>query len=449
MLTTYFKWLNLFPEIHDQIVAVFRRYSHVLDAELQQRACEYLAISQRPDEDLLQVVVDEMPPYPERESAVRTLCDSSRDTPPLTLYLRTQLLSRLLKKTGDTGDKRTWYIGGKEVNQGQDAERYKGFGRRKAKDVDPDSLVDVEPQPSAMPSAADDLMSSLAGLDLSSSSTAVTSNPIVESPVSTISPSLPTPAAAAPAAAKAASTPAPSARQASAPLTHGADKWLARLVYNNEGVLYEDGQLQIGIKSEFHGHLGRIALFFGNKISVALESFTATIDVDDPDALNVTLPKIPTSHISALSQIQQLVHVECKDLFQAPPILKISYLAGSLQTITLRLPIFLSKFVEPVQLGSNDFFERWKQIGGAPREQQKIFAIRLGGDGKVDTEKHRKVVGGSKFGVLEGIDPNPINIVAAGVLHMSTAGKVGCLLRLEPNTEAKVRLRFGYMTRLC
>lgn len=70
LLTTCFKWLNLFPEIREQLIAVFERYSHVLDAELQQRACEYLAIARLPDEDLLQVVVDEMPPYPERESAV-------------------------------------------------------------------------------------------------------------------------------------------------------------------------------------------------------------------------------------------------------------------------------------------------------------------------------------------------------------------------------------------
>lgn len=352
-----------------------------------------------------------------------------------------------MKKTGDTGDKRTWYIGGKEVNQGQDAERYKGFGRRKAKEVEPDSLLD-EDEPKAQQqqqsqhapgSAADDMMSSLAGLDLSTPTTEAAPRQIVESPVSAVSPSLPTPAKPAAPATKAAATSTPSARK-TAPLTHGADRWLSRLVYHNEGVLYEDGQLQVGIKSEFHGHLGRVALFFGNKISVPLESFTATIDVDDSDALSVTFPKIPTSHISAMSQIQQLVHVECKDLFHSPPILKISYLAGSLQTINLRLPIFLSKFIEPVHLGAGDFFERWKQIGGPPREQQKIFGIRLGADGKVETEKHRKVVGGTKFGVLDGIDPNPINIVAAGVLHMSTAGKVGCLLRLEPNTAAKVRL---------
>lgn len=40
LLTTYLKWLNLFPEIRAQIIEVFERYTHVLDAELQQRACE-------------------------------------------------------------------------------------------------------------------------------------------------------------------------------------------------------------------------------------------------------------------------------------------------------------------------------------------------------------------------------------------------------------------------
>lgn len=356
-------------------------------------------------------------------------------------------MSRLLKKTGDTGDKRTWHIGGKEVNAGKDAERYKGFGRRKparkdatASATNEEALIDAPEATHAPGSAANDMMASLAGLDLSSPTTETPSNSLI--PVDSAPSPVAVAAAPAPVAAVAPKpTPpavTPSSRQSTLPLTHGADKWLSRLVYSNEGVLWEDGQLQVGIKSEFHGHLGRIALFFGNKISVSLESFTATIDVDDPDVLSVTLPKIPTSHISAASQIQQLVHVECKGHFNKPPILNISYLAGSLQTITLRLPIFLSKFIEPVQLSSTDFFERWKQIGGPPREAQKIFGIKLDPQGKVDVTKNKKVVAGSKFGVLESIDPNPNNIVAAGVLHMSTGGKVGCLLRLEPNTEAKV-----------
>ena len=274
-----------------------------------------------------------------------------------------------------------------------------------------------------------------------SPSEAVRSPAAASSPVTATKPLLATPTGAAGAgsnAGSAAALPTPRAKQQ---VTHGADKWLSRLVYNSEGVLWEDAQLQVGVKCEFHGHLGRVALYFGNKVPVALESFTATVTVhgDDAerDALKVTLPKIPTPHISALSQVQQLVHVECKDLFEHAPLLHISYLAGSLQTLTLRLPVWPTKFVEPVKLDAAAFFERWKQIGGAPREAQQIFP--LPGNGLVDADKNRRVVGGARLGVLDGIDPNPNNVVAAGVLHMSSGGKVGCLLRVEPNAEAKVR----------
>ncbi|GAA5964774.1 hypothetical protein JCM3765_002551 [Sporobolomyces pararoseus] len=427
LLTTYFKWLNLFPEIREQIVAVFEKYSRLLDAELQQRACEYLAIANLPDEELLQVVVDEMPPFPERESA---------------------LLSRLIKKTGDTGDKRTWYIGGKEVNQGQDAERYKGFGRRKGKEVGNEDGA-VEENGTSAASApvttstsngggSEDVMASLAGLDLGSPSvamdqpsTSVASQSAPRSPVAAASPTTSTKPLLS--ATSPSPVPTPTARKQ---VTHGTDKWLSRLVYNMEGVLYEDAQLQVGIKSEFHGHLGRIQIYFGNKLPVALESFTATVDVEDPESLAVTLPKIPSPHVSAMSQIQQLVHVECRSAFSDPPLLNISYLAGSLQTITLRLPVWISKFLEPVKLDSGAFFERWKQIGGPPREAQKIFKIQVDSNG-VDVAKQKRVVGGVKMGLLEGVDPNQMNTVAAGVLHTSK-GKVGCLLRMEPNEKAKL-----------
>ncbi|BGP37473.1 hypothetical protein JCM10449v2_001379 [Rhodotorula kratochvilovae] len=416
LLTTYFKWLNLFPEIREQLLAVFEKSLRLLDAELQQRACEYLAVANLPDEELLQVVVDEMPPFSERESA---------------------LLSRLIKKTGDTHDKRTWYIGGKEVNQGQDAARYGAFGRRQGRGGGAPAATHealARSEPNTPGGIADDLM----GLDLGGASGEV-GTPGVEgelrspaeaaasSPVTATKPLLP----AATGAGAGAAAPTPTPRKQ---ITHGADKWLSRLVYNGDGVLWEDAQLQVGVKCEFHGHLGRVALYFGNKVPVALESFTATVLSPDEDALRVSLPKIPAPHIAALAQVQHLVHVECRDLFAEPPLLHLSYLAGSLQTLTLRLPVWPTKFVEPVRLDAAAFFERWKQIGGAPREAQQVFPIPNG----VDAEKNRRVVGGARLGVLEGIDPNPSNVVAAGVLHMSTGGKVGCLLRVEPNAEAKL-----------
>ena len=195
----------------------------------------------------------------------------------------------------------------------------------------------------------------------------------------------------------------------------------------------------MGVKSEYHSHLGRIAVYLGNKMTVPLTSFTATVHVHDPEAVSVTFAKLPPSMIAPRTQVQQLLHVECKKFFAEAPLLSISFLAGSHQTITVRLPVVLTKFFENVKLGPTEFFERWKLIGGPPREAQVVFPINLNDAGHIDIVKNRSVVSGHRFSILEDIDPNPSNLVGAGVCHTSSAGKVGCLLRLEPNREAKVR----------
>ena len=43
-------------------------FSRSADAELQQRACEYLALSKVATLDVLATVLEEMPPFPEKES---------------------------------------------------------------------------------------------------------------------------------------------------------------------------------------------------------------------------------------------------------------------------------------------------------------------------------------------------------------------------------------------
>jgi len=94
LLSTYLKFVNLFPEIRSEVIKVFEAYQYVLDVELQQRACEYLAILKLPNEKTLQTVCEEMPPFAEKESA---------------------LLSQLVSKIHDTQDARTWTIGGKDA----------------------------------------------------------------------------------------------------------------------------------------------------------------------------------------------------------------------------------------------------------------------------------------------------------------------------------------------
>jgi AP-2 complex subunit alpha len=398
LLSTYIKWVNVFPEIKPQLLNIFERYRHVLDAELQQRACEFYALASRPDDDeLLQNVCEEMPPFPARESA---------------------LLSRLNRKHGDTEDKRTWIHGGKDANLERQATK-RTLGHHPNGHGGSASAAQVDGQ---------DIMSSLAGLNMSESPGLIdTLKPPLDSATLASSPSM------------ADGTP----RLATGP---SIDRWYEKLTFSAEGVLYEDVQIQIGIKSKYQGHLGQLAIYFGNKVSAPLTSFTTTVDVNDPEALSASFAKISPSTIAPRTQTQQLLHIECKKMFTTPPILTVSFLAGSHQTIRIRLPIVVTKFFEHVKLGQADFFERWKLIGGPPREAQSVFPVELDAAGQLDLIKQRQVVSGHNFNILDGIDPNPNNLVAAGVLHMAVEGKVGCLLRVEPNRDAKVGIGCNHLS---
>ncbi|ADV23640.1 AP-2 complex subunit alpha [Cryptococcus gattii E566] len=473
LLSTYIKWVNLFPEIKEHLINIFERYTHVLDAELQQRACEYLALARRPESDgLLATICDEMPVFPERESA---------------------LLSRLHRKGEKAQDKRTWVIGGKEENTAREAERFKAFRRGTG---DSGGILSGSPAPaSAPPSPApetsstpqrhasagtetmmgiassgpsEDILSSLADLELTGSH--VQNQPLLTSaPTGAYSQELaglhiqPTGAGGAPLpggqvngsngingsngdakglayhATLGGVNPA-----LLAPLTvaDGVEKWFERLSFSNEGVLYEDTFIQIGVKAEYHGHLGRIALFFGNKADQPFTSFSALIDNPSPSAINIHFHDAPVGEISAKAQIQEMIHVECREVFfheGGTPLLRLSFLVGEERKIlVLKLPVFLSKFAEGVHLESGPFFERWKIIGGPPREAQLIFPIKLTANGTVDIGRNQRIITGNKLSVLPDIDHKPENIVFAGVLHMSSAGKVGILGRMEPNKDAKL-----------
>jgi AP-2 complex subunit alpha len=378
LLSTYIKWVNVFPEIKPQLVNIFERYRHVLDSELQQRACEFYTLASRPDDDeLLQHVCEEMPPFPPRVSA---------------------LLGRLNKKHGDTEDKRVWVHGGKEAN----LER--GLVSRKTL-VENQTTSNGEGK-STQP---EDILGSLAGLDLSATSKVANGTSNVEDQVPRLT------------------------------MGPNVDRWFEKLTCSTEGVLYEDVQIQIGIKSRYQGHIGQMAIYIGNKVSAPLTSLTTTVYSSKPDALSLSFAKIPPSTIAPLSQTQQLLHIECKKFFPDPPILTVSFLAGSHQTVSIRLPILLTKFVEHVKLGQTEFFERWKLIGGPPREAQSTFPINVSSSGQLDLVKNRQAVSGHQLNILDDIDPNPNNLVGAGILHMSSDGKVGCLLRVEPNKDAKVK----------
>ena len=74
LLSTYVKFVNLFPEIKHNVEEIFLADSNLrsADAELQQRASEYLALAKITSLDVLATVLEEMPPFPEKVSCLQT-----------------------------------------------------------------------------------------------------------------------------------------------------------------------------------------------------------------------------------------------------------------------------------------------------------------------------------------------------------------------------------------
>uniref|UniRef100_A0A2I2Z5Z7 AP-2 complex subunit alpha n=1 Tax=Gorilla gorilla gorilla TaxID=9595 RepID=A0A2I2Z5Z7_GORGO len=377
LLSTYIKFVNLFPEVKPTIQDVLRSDSQLrnADVELQQRAVEYLRLSTVASTDILATVLEEMPPFPERESSI---------------------LAKLKKKKGPS-----------TVTDLEDTKR--------------DRSVDVNGGPEPAPA-----------------STSAVSTPSPSADLLGLGAAPPAPTGPPPSSSGSGLLVDVFSDSASvvAPLAPGSEDNFARFVCKNNGVLFENQLLQIGLKSEFRQNLGRMFIFYGNKTSTQFLNFTPTLICSDdlqPNILGfITKPVDPT--VEGGAQVQQVVNIECVSDFTEAPVLNIQFrYGGTFQNVSVQLPITLNKFFQPTEMASQDFFQRWKQLSNPQQEVQNIFKAKH----PMDTEVTKAKIIGFGSALLEEVDPNPANFVGAGIIHTKTT-QIGCLLRLEPNLQAQM-----------
>lgn len=370
LLSTYIKFINLFPETKPTIQDVLRSDSQIrnADVELQQRAVEYLKLSSIASTDVLATVLEEMPPFPERESSI---------------------LAKLKKKKGPGAVS--------ELDEG-----------KKDQNSEINGGVEATPSTASTPSPSADLLN-LRSVSVTGSAAPSAGNLLVDVFSDTTS--------------------------ATASLAPGTEDNFLRFVCKNNGVLYENQLLQIGVKSEFRQNLGRMYLFYGNKTSVQFQSFTPTVSYPDDlqNQLNIqTKPVDPM--VEGGAQVQQVLNIECLTDFDDAPLTNIKFrYGGTLQNITLKLPITINKFFQATEMPSQDFFQRWKQLSLPQQEAQKIFKANH----PMDSEVTKAKLLGFGSALLENVDPNPDNYVGAGIIQTKSV-QVGCLLRLEPNIQAQM-----------
>lgn len=310
LLTTYVKFINLFPEIKSDIQNVLKQDSNIRssDAELQQRAVEYLQLSQVASADVLATVLEEMPAFPERESSI---------------------LAILKKKKPGMG----------EASPGKSSE-LKGNLSSYMTEAGNNSAILLDLNASPPPSGSN----ASALLDIFSDS------------------------AASAAAAAASTTGSSLTNGSSVPGTSVPgvpnEEGLKRLVCKSNGVLFENDLMQIGIKSEFRNNLGRISVYYGNKTNFQFTCFVPMVTCSGDLQTKLSLQQRPVEPlVEAGAQVQQLINVEALDSFRDRPQLVIQFIASGLQQrLNLHFPLTLNKFFEPTAMNSEAFFTRWKNL---------------------------------------------------------------------------------------
>ncbi|XP_053460552.1 AP-2 complex subunit alpha-1 [Nycticebus coucang] len=413
LLSTYIKFINLFPETKATIQGVLRAGSQLrnADVELQQRAVEYLTLSSVASTDVLATVLEEMPPFPERESSI---------------------LAKLKRKKGPGA--------GSALDD----------GRRDPSSNDINGGVEPTPSTVSTPSPSADLLGLRAAPPpVAPPAPAGAGNLLVDvfdgpaaqpslgpTPEEAFLSELEPPAPESPMALLADPAPAadPGPEDIGPPIPE-ADELLNKFVCKNNGVLFENQLLQIGVKSEFRQNLGRMYLFYGNKTSVQFQNFLPT--VVHPGDLQTQLA-VQTKRVAAQvdggAQVQQVLNIECLRDFLTPPLLSVRFrYGGAPQSLTLKLPVTINKFFQPTEMAAQDFFQRWKQLSLPQQEAQKIFKANHPMDAVLTKAK----LLGFGSALLDNVDPNPENFVGAGIIQ-TKALQVGCLLRLEPNAQAQM-----------
>ncbi|KAL1283723.1 AP-2 complex subunit [Trichinella pseudospiralis] len=303
------------------------------DTELQQRAIEYLAISRIASSDVLATVLEEMPPFPEKESSL--LAKLKGKQPAL--------------EEGGVGKEKKHYPHAVLKENGLLGNDSIKMADNSAKNVDPIAY-----------SNSNNYDNTVSGY------------------------------------------------------LRGKEEDLKRFLLKQNGVLYEDAKLQIGVKMEFRQNLARMAVFYGNKSTTAFTDFAVGINCPGDLAEQLSLKVKPVSAV-----VEAVLDLNFKR--DTGPC-----------RVLLQLPLFLSKFFQPTEMTNEQFLMRWKQLSQPAQEYVKVFNAKFA----VDCEQLQAKI--TSFGMqILSVDPNPEVFCAAGIIN-TRAVQIGCLMRLEASRTANI-----------
>ncbi|KAF2300727.1 hypothetical protein GH714_015364 [Hevea brasiliensis] len=396
------------PELQNQIWAIFNKYESCIDAEIQQRAVEYFALSRKGA--ALMDILAEMPKFPERQSAlIKKAEDAEIDTAEQSaIKLRAQQqTSNALVVTDQC------YANGPPPI---------------VPAVGPLTLVKV-------PSMSGRAYCSGPALTQSNGTlTKVDSQPPSDLLGDLLGPlAIEGPPGAAVQSEHSAVTEVEGAKCSGC--CSYCTSWRTDKFCSDSGVLYEDPYIQIGIKAEWQAQHGHLVLFLGNKNTSPLDSVQALIL--PPAHLKMELSLVPEI-IPPRAQVQCPLEVLNLHPSRDVAVLDFSYKFGTnMVNVKLRLPAVLNKFLQPIPVSAEEFFPQWRSLSGPPLKLQEVVR----GVRPLPLEEMANLFNSFRLMICPGLDPNPNNLVASATFYSESTRAMLCLIRIETDPADRTQLR--------
>lgn len=219
------------------------------------------------------------------------------------------------------------------------------------------------------------------------------------------------------------------------PLSSNWEFGFKRMLTHSEAVLYQDAIMQVGCRYEFTSSKGFVKLYLKNISSFNVNS--VMVQLNNPmsdDVLDIHLepPRNASSTLFGGQVFEYMIHCDAKQPFALTPTCRITFLAGTLMEIGLKLPIVLERFMTPSIITNAEFQQRWEQLG-PQLEFQKTFRNSSVSTVQKNVANDSAIVKGMQYGLVEG--PHPPGIFGAGILHTSAGGLFGTLIMVQPDSE--------------
>merc|ERR1719317_213978 len=388
LLSTYMKLSFLYDELQSKVLPVFMSFHGHIDQEIQQRSVEYKVMTKWEDQEFMSGVWEAMPDFPEFES---------------------ELLKNIRKKEGVTSDKNVF-----------------------AKEMTDDRKIRTE---DTIGEASDEESSDSSSSDSDSSDEEeeeekVKPQETLQKPKPNSEPQFddlldfgqmaPPP----PAFSEADDILGVTTGQATK-RTSKDPNLLIRLLVTDDGVLYEDDMLLLGVKTkcEREGGIMKMKLFYSNKTKLVISN--VKLEAMTSEGLQIDMQPTRPLTIQADQQVQQFVKISCLKPFSSLPRVSIQGVHGSPFVIDLELPVTFTKFVNHFNLNPQDFTTRWKQMKA---ESQSVITFKRA---LTTATLGRIMSSGMGLTVLKGVDPKAENIVAVGVFYTSSNVHMPAMIRLE------------------